>query len=201
MGITYRNDDGTTREEFSGLVLGLREQNLYHDSYFYAQVYVPETGEVKSVEYGATAYYGGGRAIVDAPQTLRAEIATRESQDLFEIALEKETQGTIGKGAIVKSLTTRGKNVGVTGEVKWIGRDEYNRYANVTKVGIKVEGEPKLRYLTLDNVALVDPPEVSDDRQEELAFEALYMAARARNATELKLALDCAYADWERTQD
>lgn len=56
-----------------GHVLWEREQNLYHDSYFWATVWDPVKKEPKSFEYNSTAYAGGDGCLVDAtPEVLAA---------------------------------------------------------------------------------------------------------------------------------
>lgn len=54
-----------------GKVLQNREQNMYHDSYFYAVYWDEETGTPKSTEYASTAYGGGGSCTVDATDEIK----------------------------------------------------------------------------------------------------------------------------------
>lgn len=60
-----------TVEKIKNKVVALREENLYHDSYFYATFWDEETQTFVEYEYGATAYAGGlpgGK--IDAPEEL-----------------------------------------------------------------------------------------------------------------------------------
>ncbi|WP_177238805.1 hypothetical protein [Pseudonocardia ammonioxydans] len=61
-------------------------------------------------------------------------------------------------GRQVRSLTRRGKNVHVTGEVRWIGPDRYGS----ERVGIQVAGDDALRFLPARSVAVLDPEPVDE---------------------------------------
>jgi hypothetical protein len=57
--------------------------------------------------------------------------------------------------------------VGIVGIVKWIGEDGFQpRYGGQTvipmRVGIKVDGEQKLRYLALERCEVIEPDEVDE---------------------------------------
>jgi hypothetical protein len=65
----------------------------------------------------------------------------------------------------VRATVTRGKNAGLTGEVKWYGADRFARSYGTTqpmRVGIRVEGEPKLRFLPAGSVEVVNPEPVDE---------------------------------------
>lgn len=51
-------------------------------------------------------------------------------------------------GKTVRSLTTRGKNAGVVGEVRWAQGD---------RLGVKVDGEKSYRFIDASNVEVIDP--------------------------------------------
>lgn len=126
--------------EYEGLVLGERECNGYHDSYFYAIVWNAEKGAPEEVEYGATAYPGGGFAKVDASPEVRA------AYEAWVAAIEAKK---VRKGRVVRVLV--GKLAGAVGEVFWIGSDKFRRGAK--RVGLKVNGESV--FCPFENVEVV----------------------------------------------
>jgi hypothetical protein len=151
---------------FVGATLATYEQNGYDDSDFYAIVWDAEIGHTRHINYASTrswTYHNSAK--VDATPEIIAlaeiELAATLAQCWIEQA-ELEASKPV-KGRMVKSLTTRGKNVGITGVVMWYGVDQYksDRYLTVYKVGVKVEGDPKLRYLAADAVAVIDPEPVN----------------------------------------
>lgn len=58
----------------------------------------------------------------------------------------------VERGNWVRSTTTRGKNVGVVGIVRWIGSG-----FDGLRLGVAVEGEDKLRYLSAGRVEVIRP--------------------------------------------
>lgn len=154
--------------KFEGAVLDTFERNGYDDSDFCAVVVDGEN--VKVVEYASTRYWTyHNQAVVDAtPETIATATAwyrARWTQFTIEDAHEQAT--TVSKGKRVRSLMTRGKNVGITGEVKWHGVDGYRPHyggcAAPMRVGIKVDGEQKLRYLPAERVEVIDPEPVDEN--------------------------------------
>lgn len=144
-----------------GFVLATRERNGYHDSDFYAIVWDDDANEPREIWYATTSgwtYHNG--ATVDATPEIRARYnAWRAQRDAEERArAEEEERKRPVKGKTVRSLTTRGKNVGITGKVVWYGEDRYRstRWATYYRVGVRVEGEPKLRYIDADRVEVID---------------------------------------------
>lgn len=118
-----------------------------------------------------------------APAWYRAQLAPllikRAHADAAEVRV----------GRTVRSLTKRGKDVGLTGEVRWMGVDQYrsNRHRTEYRVGIKVDGEDRLRFMPADRVEVVDPDPVDED-----AIRAQAAAAKPANwlsALELPLLL------------
>lgn len=157
-------------EEFAGAVLETFERNGYHDSDFVAVVWDGE--QVTTRAYASTSYWSyHNHARVDAtPQIQAAALAWyRTRLAPYLIGQAHSDAARPRKGRQVRSLTTRGKNAGVTGEVKWIGRD---RYREGERVGVKVTGEDRLRYLPIDRVELVSPDPVNEDEIREYASSA-----------------------------
>lgn len=143
-----------------GMVLSTHERNGYHDSDFYARVWDTETASVIEVEYASTrgwTYHNS--ASVDATAEVLALVAAWKAECAAEQAAKQAAfdaaAPTVGK--IVRSTTTRGKNVGVTGEVRWYGEDKYNtnRWAPRYRVGVRVDGAAKLVFLSADKVEIV----------------------------------------------
>jgi hypothetical protein len=158
----------TSRVSYEGAVLAVWERNGYDDSDFLATVWDAQESRVRDVEYASTrswTHHNGAR--VDAtPEVRRAALAWYREQWVpaaIERAHESARKPLMGRAA--RSLTTRGKNVGVVGVVKWIGKDKYRstRYKTVERVGLKVEGEDTLRYLDLDKVEAAEPAPVDED--------------------------------------
>lgn len=145
---------------YVGRVLATRERNGYDDSDFYATVWDDETNAPKSIMYASTAFWTyHNSAKIDATPEIRAKYdalisALRAEQTRLA---EEEAARRPSKGKVVRSLTTRGKNVGVTGTVMWYGLDRYNtsRWNEAYRVGIKVNGEANLRYLPADKVEVI----------------------------------------------
>lgn len=166
----------TTETATTEYQIGTYEENGYHDSYFYAVTYTPSTGKFGSTMLWATAYAGSttiakaDAAVLDAARIRLVEILTAA-----KLEDAKATRLAPRKGVEVRSLTTRGKNKDVVGIVKWIGEDNTYRRGTI-RVGIKVEGEPKLRYLDADRVEATTPAPIS--------FRDIYRSARtaARHA-------------------
>lgn len=121
-------------------VLGRFEQNGYNDSDFFE---ITWDGNRVSVECtGSTSYAGGffsanemattsqdGRARAWAHQQLAAKFMAEEGKRAFEPH----------EGRTVRSLTTRGKNVGVTGVVRKVELNTYYRGNDGPRYRIEVQ--------------------------------------------------------------
>jgi hypothetical protein len=150
MGITYRDSNGNQeRTEYVGAVLGTREQNLYHDSYFHAIVWDEEHQEIRSVEYGATAYYSNTGVTVDATrEVIGKAVAHRAAGYLAD--WEAKHGATVRKG-MAATVTVRGEGT-LTGVVGWVGESKARtaweaRYGTPTpRYGIRVEGRAKMIF-------------------------------------------------------
>jgi hypothetical protein len=155
------------------------EHNGYHDSYFYAITFDPEARTFGATETGSTAYASSGprRNIPDATDDV-LDIAKGVLEEiLYDKAFREAADEAAGarRGAKVRSLTTRGKNIGIEGTVVWIGDDNYRTDAK--RVGIKVDGEDTLRYMPADKVVAIDPATVNVD---DVRYVAHHRAARIR---------------------
>lgn len=163
----YGFECGDPQLSYIGAVLGTYERNGYDDSDFIAIVWDGE--RIRHIRYASTrgwTYHNGVK--VDAtPEVIAA--ATEWARDRYITAAiaDAETERvTPSKGRMVRSLTKSGKNKGVTGEVRWYGVDDYASartygYYAPMKVGIKVEGEAKLRYVPANKVEVIDPQPIN----------------------------------------
>lgn len=155
--------------------IGEYSENGYHDSYFYAITYNTQTRKFGSVQKWTTAGAGYTEVPTATPE-IREAARVRLVEILTAAKLDDARTNRLApvKGAEVRSLTTRGKNKDMVGIVKWIGEDSYRR--GELRVGVKVEGEAKLRYLPADRVDATSPAPID--------FRAIYRAARvtARHA-------------------
>lgn len=84
-------------EFYRGQVVDKYEHNGYHDSYFYAVIYVAETDQSFDEEYGATAYAGGGRAYIDATPEHKALYADYLRRKEIE-AMHKQIESVYEEG-------------------------------------------------------------------------------------------------------
>jgi hypothetical protein len=150
MTITYHDSSGNEeRTEYVGAVLGTREQNLYHDSYFHAVVWDEEHQEVRSVEYGATAYHSNTGVTVDATrEVIGKAVAHRAAGYLAE--WEAKHGATVRKG-MAATVTVRGEGT-LAGVIGWVGESKPRtaweaRYATPTpRYGIRVPGRAKMIF-------------------------------------------------------
>jgi len=159
-GTTNVHECGNRVERWSGKVLDTFEDNGYHDSYWYALVWDDELGEPRKVEWGSTASWSYHNSVtVDAtPEVLERALAWyRKGWTERAIAATHEDVNKPRHGAEVRSTTTRGPNVGITGEVRWTGEGRYG-----PRVGIKVEGRKSLVFMAADRVAVVNPAPVDE---------------------------------------
>lgn len=182
MAIIYRDSNGNEeRREFVGAVLGTREQNLYHDSYFHAVVWDEERGEVRSVEYGATAYYSNTGVTVDATrEVIGKAVAHRAAAYLAD--WERSHKDTVRNGYTAR-VTVKGETL--EGVIAWVGEDKPRtawaaRYGTRTpRYGVKVEGRKGYVFRNHGAPSLeVDVPEWTAEDREEMTERA---EARARH--------------------
>ena len=170
-GATNHHRCGNQEERHAGMVLDTFEDNGYHDSYFYALVWDDEAGEPRKVEWGSTASWSyHNRVEIDAtPETLAKALAWyRKGWTERAIAAAHEDVEKPRHGAAVRSTTTRGKNVGVEGIVKWTGPGKYG-----PRVGIQVEGRKGYVFMAEESVKVIDPGPVNEQEIRDYAPEVI----------------------------
>ena len=128
--------------DFTGCVLGVTENNGYHDSDFFAIVWDNEQNCVRTIEDGTTRAYAPSKyhrpdASIEVLEKARAWWASEIGPKKAKEALLARANA-IEIGSIVKVVKGRKIPKGMVGEVVWKGKDAYNRYA--TRIGIKVGG-------------------------------------------------------------
>lgn len=128
--------------DFTGCVLGVTENNGYHDSDFFAIVWDNEQNCVRTIEDGTTRAYAPSKyhrpdASIEVLEKARAWWASEIGPKKAKEALLARANA-IEIGSIVKAVKGRKIPKGTVGEVVWKGKDAYNRYA--TRIGIKVGG-------------------------------------------------------------
>jgi hypothetical protein len=174
---------GDPQRSYEGAVLTIFERNGYDDSDFYAVVWDADASAIKTICYGSTSswtYHNGARVDVTPEVLEQAQSALAEFYyGRFLIMADEQSRKPV-KGSRVRSLTTRGKNVGVEGTVQWYGVDQYRSKYGVRayRVGVKVDGESTLRYLPDDRVEVIQPVAQSDDAALRAAAES---GAQERN--------------------
>lgn len=173
---------------FAGAVLDVWERNGYDDSDFFAAVWNDAEGRIEQVQYATTRgwTYNNSAAIDATPEVLEkaeAYLAGRIEQLLTSAHIADAADPTPGKR--VRSTTSRGKNVGVVGEVM---RREPNRYRSYyrggyndpdsiynQRVAIQLDdGDPRWRWMDADKVEVIDPapPDPVEIRQRAEALAA-----------------------------
>lgn len=157
----------TREESFTGAVLDLRERNGYNDSDFYAIVWDAERGSLREIMYGTTRFWTyHNAAVIDAASDVieTAMAWYRERWIASRIETERVRSLYPDKGKTVTVDKGR-KHLGVTGVVQWIGVDQYRstRWITRHRVGLKVDGQSKLVFVSMEHVRVLDPvPSVSD---------------------------------------
>lgn len=153
---------GDPLKSYEGAVLYTYERNGYDDSDFYAIVWDAEAEGFKHICYASTrgwTYHNGAKVDATPEVIAAAEAKLAELLTARFIAAATAEASKPTKGKMVRSTTTRGKNKGIEGKVMWYGQDSYrdSRYVTFFKVGIKVEGEAKLRYIDADKAEVISP--------------------------------------------
>jgi hypothetical protein len=162
---------GDPQRSYEGCVLGKFERNGYDDSDFIAIVWDSEKDAIITVEYASTrgwTYHNG--CVVDATDSVIIQAQAYMEQKLIErFMLEIEDMAKIPiKGTVVRSTTTRGKNVGIQGIVMWYGDNKYSRTGGKS-VGLKIKGNARLTYIDAANVEVINPIPVDMQEVEKLA--------------------------------
>jgi hypothetical protein len=143
---------------YLGAVIGIYERNMHDDSDFYAVVWDAEEERVKTIQYATTrgwTYHHNASA--DA--TIDVLRAADEWTIRMLVKSATDNWSTPGIGKRVKSLTTRGRYVGMEGVILRFEDSEFNRYdrlavvqmdkqhglkypAKISQQRVKVLGEP-----------------------------------------------------------
>ena len=148
--------------DFTGCVLGVTENNGYHDSDFFAIVWDNEQNCVRTIEDGTTRAYAPSKyhrpdASIEVLEKARAwwasEIGPKKAKETL-----LARANAIEVGSIVKVVKGRKIAKDTVGDVVWKGKDAYNRYA--TRIGIKVDG--KTLFTNMSNVLKLNVFEPTD---------------------------------------
>lgn len=159
--------------------------SCYHDTYVYAITYDTETKEFGAVEFDGTS---GCYSKDLRPQPATNEVIAEALEALENRIVESKIKAIVDNrytpvvGVMGRSTTTRGKNVGVVGKIVWMGENSYK--PGTVRIGIRVDGESKLRYIGADNVQTVEPVEPDADN----------IRARVRESLE-----SCRHGIWYET--
>ena len=145
---------------YAGRVIATTEQNLAHDSYFYA--YVWKGGEIVKVETGSTAYYGGinvGKADLDETHRVSVEHYMMTTLEDYITDNAPTVPVKITNGTRVKSLTSKGKAFGVVGKVVGSGTGKYGDFYRV-----RPDGSQKATVaISVNKVKALDSIEITSD--------------------------------------
>jgi hypothetical protein len=168
------------QETYVGCVIELREVNGYDDSDFYARVWDDESQSIKRVEYATTraATYGNS-AFVDLTPERKAlvEAHCRKEREAQIAAKAAQDFATPTKGKIVEVIAGQKLPVGTKAVVGWYGADRFDRSRRYGdrltlndvgiydpeataqrsgfRVGLRIEGEAKLVFVSAMNVKVV----------------------------------------------
>jgi hypothetical protein len=164
------------------------EVNGYDDSDFTALVWDEDVQATVTITYGTTRYWTyHNYAVADAtPDVIEKALAFYRKQcAAFWISDAHHEAAKVRHGVVVRSLTLRGKNVGVVGTVRWIGRGRH--YGQGARVGVKVDGEDKLRYLDTLRVEVVAsaPVDEAKIREDAAKLPAPHSWVTAREAVKV----------------
>jgi len=120
---------------YVGKCLFEREENGYHDSYFYMTVWDEDTQSPKEVCFGATAYGGWVNPTTDATDEVKAkyEAYITEKRRQYDAMEALRRAKTPEKGKVCKVVKGRKVPIGTIGVVFWFGPE---RYSNGRKVGL-----------------------------------------------------------------
>lgn len=168
------------QETYVGCVIELREFNGYDDSDFYALVWDDEKQTVTRVEYATTraATYGNSASVDLTPERAAlVEAHYRQRREAQIAAKAAQDFATPTKGKIVEVIAGQKLPVGTKAVVGWYGEDRFDRsrhYGNSLtlndvgiydseataqrsgfRVGLRIEGEAKLVFVSAMNVKVI----------------------------------------------
>jgi hypothetical protein len=146
---------------YEGAVLRLRERNGYDDSDFYALVWDEEQQATREIQYATTrgwTYHNG--ASIDATREVIEKAVAHMTAVRFA-GVQRDYAETPRKGYTARAVE---KGAAVEGVIAWVGKSR-NRYADIARYGIRVEGRKGLvfRDATDDDFAFdVEPVSEAD---------------------------------------
>jgi hypothetical protein len=145
-----------------GLCLQEFERNGYHDSDFYMVVWNPATKTPETIEFATTrgwTYPCFGSSVDATPEVIAEyEAYLAEQRKKAELASDKEQARQPKFGRTVKVVKGRKVPVGTTGEICWIGKNQFGgAYSKVTtRVGIRLLDGTKV-FTDFANCEIVNP--------------------------------------------
>lgn len=127
---------------YEGAVLRLRERNGYDDSDFYALVWDEEQQATREIMYATTrgwTYHNG--ASIDATHDVIEKAVAYMTGARFT-GVQRDYAETPRKGYTARAVE---KGAAVEGVITWVGKSR-NRYADIARYGIRVEGRRGLVF-------------------------------------------------------
>ena len=154
-----------------GCVIRTWEHNGAWDSDFYADVIIPETGEIETIMFDTTRFPSYG----DAEADLTEENFKLYQKNAYPKEVEKEMKRQISLadcadvGKVVKVVKGRKIPHGTTGKVFWrkeVNYDPYGRwYKAVMRIGFK-DDEGNVYWTNESNVEVVNPEQYIPTREQ-----------------------------------
>lgn len=159
--------------DFTGCVLGVSENNGYHDSDFYATVWDEEQGCVRTIEDGTTRAYAPSKySRADATPEVRAKArawwtAKVGPKQAYAALMGKRL--AIDLGSTVEVVKGRKIAKGTVAEVVWKGKDAFYRSYGLTyslparafRLGLRLKDGTRV-FTSMENVTklgVVEPTE------------------------------------------
>lgn len=139
-----------------GVVLETGERNYHDDSDFYAIVWDEATQSIKNVDYDTTRGGGGGNAVIDATDEVKAKANAYLEVWSYNrlVAADREAAAKVTKGRRVRVKKGRTAPVGVEGTVFWVGEARrFNHYGPASvRIGIATSDRKDERGRNIDVV-------------------------------------------------
>jgi hypothetical protein len=151
--------------DFTGCVLGVTENNGYHDSDFFAIVWDEEQGCVRTIEDGTTRAYAPSKySRADATPEVMAKARAWWSKEIGPKQAYSVLMGhraSIDVGCEVEVIKGRNLPKGTTGQVVWKGKDAFNPRAY--RIGIRLINGTRV-FTAMSNVLKLNvlPPTEAD---------------------------------------
>lgn len=179
----FTDINGTWEKTYEGKVLHWYEQNGYHDSDWYADVWDEENRAIKSVCFMTTRCACSGYAELDATDDVLRQVyryTKRMATSYYDFRNEEDAK-TPHKGDIVRVVRGRKLKKGMEVPVFWAGT-RYNPYSrqNEERIGVEVDGDRV--FTSADNVEVVgwkDKLVTGRKRKDKIRFMTLNMMPMA----------------------